>query len=181
MRIFIKAVLLTTFSFMMLAQAAAQSEALPAEWDGIWKGTLAIVSADGTRQELAMELHVLPVAGGNRKTWKILYGEGTKQTTRPYDIGPVAGGPGRFVVDEKNGLFIDNHLAGKTLYSQFMVTTNLVTTRFENLGDSMKVELLLFSMNEPRRSKLTGGDIEVASYRFSSVQTGMLKRDKAKQ
>jgi hypothetical protein len=180
MRLFFKAVLLTFFSFTMTAQSSAQTGTLPAEWDGIWKGTLAIISPDGKSQELAMELHVLAVAGSNRKTWKILYGEGARQSTRPYDIGPVAGEAGRFLVDEKNGLFIDNHLVGKTLYSQFMVADSLVTTRFENLGDSIRVELLLFTITEPRRTRLTGGDMEVASYRFKTVQTGMLKRDKAK-
>lgn len=180
MRSLLKAVLLTAFSFMMAAHSPAQTDPLPAEWDGVWKGPLAIVSPDGTRQELAMELHVLPVAGGKSKTWKILYGEGAKQTTRPYTIEPVAGGPGRFLVDEKNGLFIDNHLVGKTIYSQFMVTDSLVTTRFENLGDAIKVELLLFTVTEPRRSKLTGGNIEVSSYRFNSVQVGVLRREKAK-
>jgi hypothetical protein len=168
------------FTFMMTAQSTAQSETLPGDWDGIWRGTLAIITPDGKSQELAMELHVLPVAGSNRKTWKILYGEGARQSTRPYEIGPVAGEAGRFVVDEKNGLFIDNHLVGKTLYSQFMVSDSLVTTRFENLGDSMRVELLLFTITDPRRTKLTGRDMEVASYRFNTVQKGILKRDKAK-
>jgi hypothetical protein len=180
MRLLFKAVLVTAFSLALIAQSTAQTETLPAEWDGIWKGTLAIISPDGKSQELPMELHVLAVAGSNRKTWKILYGEGARQSTRPYEIGPVAGEAGRFVVDEKNGLLIDNHLVGKTLYSQFMVTDSLVTTRFENLGDSIRVELLLFTITDPRRTKLTGRDMEVASYRFNAVQTGILKRDKAK-
>jgi hypothetical protein len=61
-----------------------------------------------------------------------------------------------------------------------MVSDSLVTTRFENLGDSMRVELLLFTITDPRRTKLTGRDMEVASYRFNTVQKGILKRDKAK-
>jgi hypothetical protein len=44
----------------------------------------------------------------------------------------------------------------------------------------MRVELLLFTITDPRRTKLTGRDMEVASYRFNTVQKGILKRDKAK-
>ena len=51
MRLLFKAVLLMAFSFMMTAQSTAQSETLPADWDGIWKGTLAIISPDGKSQE----------------------------------------------------------------------------------------------------------------------------------
>lgn len=151
---------------------------LPAEWNGIWKGLTVNVVANGKREEIPMELHVLPVAESNAKTWKILYGKDAAQTTRPYEIMPVSGEPNRFVVDEKNGLFIDNQLVGNVLYSQFMVTTNLVTTRFELKGEEIKVEMMMFDLRSPRQSKLTGGNIEVASYRFRSTQFGVLRRER---
>ena len=157
-------------------QSNPAGQPLPAEWEGVWKGTTVSVKADGSREDIPMELHVAAVPGTSRKTWKILYTESAGQTTRPYDISPVDREPGRFIVDEKNGLFIDNQLVGKVLYSQFAVTTNLVTTRFEMAGDYVNVEMIMFDLRSPRQSKLSGGNIEVSSYRFRSVQYGVLKK-----
>ncbi len=156
--------------------AANVAADFPAAWNGVWKGLTVNVAADGKREEIPMELHVLPLSQGRAHSWKILYGKDAAQTTRPYEIMPVDGDPNRFVVDEKNGLLIDNQLVGSVLYSQFMVTTNLVTTRFELKGDEMRVELLMFDLRAPRQSKLNGGNIEVASYRFRSAQSGVLKK-----
>lgn len=154
-------------------ESQATAQALPAEWDGVWKGTLTWITADGKKQEFGMELRVGPVAGGNAKTWKIMY---TGQPERPYEISPVAGEPGHFVVDEKNGLFIDSYLTDNVLRSLFLVSDNFVSTRFENQADSILVELITFGKNSPRQSKVTSGDFEVSAYRFGSVQRGTLKR-----
>lgn len=156
-------------------------QGLPADWNGVWKGMTVNITSDGKREEIPMQLHVQPVPESNARTWKILYGKNAEQTTRPYEIMPVSGEPNRFVVDEKNGLFLDNQLVGNVLYSQFMVTTNLVTTRFEIKGDEIKVEMMMFDLRSPRQSKLTGGNIEVASYRFRSTQFGILRREKNKK
>jgi hypothetical protein len=152
-------------------------QALPEQWNGIWKGITVNVNADGKREEIPMELKVLPVPNSSAKTWKILYGKNAGQTTRPYEIMPVSNEPNRFVVDEKNGLFIDNQLVGNVLYSQFTVTTNLVTTRFELKGDEIRVEMMMFDLRSPRQSKLSGGNIEVSSYRFRLTQFGILRRE----
>lgn len=153
---------------------------LPAEWEGVWRGTLAVAHADGKREELPMELHVGPPGAGGARGWKILYTEPGGQTTRPYEIAPVEGEPGRFIVDEKNGLFIDNQLVGRVLYAQFLVTTNVVTTRFEVRGDELAVQMSMFDVRTPRQSRLTGGSIAVFTYKFRSEQYGVLRRAKPK-
>lgn len=155
------------------AQAQATLHALPAEWDGLWKGSLTWIKSDGKKQEFGMELRVASVPGGNAKTWRITY---TGQPERPYEISPVAGEAGHFVIDEKNGLLIDSYLTDKVLYSMFLVSENFISTRFENRGDQIQVELTTFIRSSPRQTKTTGGDFEVSAYRFGSVQRGILKR-----
>lgn len=168
------AILLPVLLFVI--PAAAQT--LPAEWEGLWKGTTVRALATGEKEEIPTELHVQPLpGGGDARTWKIVYGG---QEARPYEISPVPGQPGRFVVDEKNGLLIDQQLVGNTLYALFLVTTNLVSARYEHLGDGIEVELTMFDAREPRKSKLTGGEIEVSSYRVRSVQRGTLTRQMLK-
>jgi len=152
---------------------------LPAVWDGVWKGVCQLETADGKKpQEVPMELHVGDLAGG-KKTWKIVYGSGERRQTRPYELAPVAGKPGRFVIDEKNGLLIDYQLLGDRLYGAFTIGDSVVMARFERQGDGLHVELSVFTTADPRKTKLTGGKSEVASYRLTTVQRGVLKREKA--
>lgn len=186
----LKAVLLLSVVLLFAhAEARAQvtfpppktgGQPLPAEWEGVWKGTLTVAHADGKREELPMELHVGPPSAGGTRGWKILYAEPGGQTTRPYEIAPVEGEPGRFIVDEKNGLFLDNQLVGRILYSQFLVKNNIVTTRFEVQGDAIAVQMSMFDSGSPRQSRLTGGNIAVFSYKFRSEQYGVLRRAKPK-
>lgn len=169
---------------------------LPAEWEGVWKGTLLVAHADGSREELPMELHVGPPSGGGARGWKILYAEPGGQTARPYEIAPAADEPGRFAVGEKNGPSVDNYLVGRVLHSQFLVKNSIFTARFELRGDEMAVEMSMFDASSPRQSRATGEevavfshrfrptragrDIAVFSYKFGSIQQGVLRRAKPK-
>jgi hypothetical protein len=171
---------LVALSPSALAQEAkGDVGALPVEWEGVWRGSTLRVTTSGVREQTPMVLEVRAVPGGSTRTWKITYGDGPDQETRPYELSPVAGEPGRLLLDEKNGLLIDNQLVGKVLYSQFVVTTNLVAMRFELEGDRIAVEMTMYDVAAPRKSQLTGGNIEVTSYRFKSIQSGVLERQPA--
>jgi hypothetical protein len=160
------------------ATSAGSDTTLPAAWDGVWKGMTVIDSGTPKPQQVPMELHVAAVADSSVKTWKILYGAGDGQSTRNYEIAPVPNEPGRFLVDEKNGLLLDNYLLGNVLLSQFTVSGNFVSTRFELRGDIIEVEMTIYDAKTPRQSKLTGAAIEVNSYRWKSTQHGTLTRSK---
>lgn len=158
--------------------ATARQAGLPASWDGVWKGATKLNWASGRVEEVAMELHVSPFAGGTAKSWKVVYVFADRREVREYEIRPAEGaGAGRLVIDEKNGLLIDNYLSGETLYSRFTVNGNLVTTRFELRGESLEVELTMFDASKPRLTKLTGGNFEVASFSPKYVQRGTLRRE----
>lgn len=173
---FISWILLMSICFV----AHANESKLPADWDGVWKGMTVIDKATGTPEQVAMELHVSAIPGSNSKSWKILYGTGPQQTTRNYEIAPVANQPNHFIIDEKNGLFIDNQLIGNVLYSSFLVNGNLVSTRFELKKDQILVEITMFDSNDARKSKLNqllnGKELEVSAYRMKIVQHGVLTR-----
>jgi hypothetical protein len=160
------------------APAGAQQAGLPASWDGVWKGRTTLVWASGKAEPAAMELHVGPLPGGRAKRWKVVYEFADRREVRDYEIGPGEGA-GRLVIDEKNGFLIDNYLAGDALYSRFTINGNLVTTRFELRGDALEVELTMFDAASPRRTKLTGGKFEVASFGPKYVQRGTLRRERA--
>src|SRR3712207_1496261 len=107
-RVLAAAVLLSCWSL----PGAARQAGLPASWDGVWKGATTLRWASGRAEEVAMELHVGPAAGGASKTWKVVYVFADRREVRDYEIRPAEGaGAGRLVIDEKNGFLIDNYLA----------------------------------------------------------------------
>lgn len=159
--------------------AGALQAGLPSSWDGVWRGRTTLTWASGKAEAADMELHVLPIPGGQAKTWKVIYAFSDRREVREYEIRPLdGGGPGRLVIDEKNGFLIDNYLAGDTLYSQFTINGNLVTTRFALRGEAIEVELTMFDVKSPRLTKLTGGNFEVASFSPKYVQRGVLRRER---
>jgi hypothetical protein len=161
-----------------LAPAADPKEAagLPATWQGSWKGTLKITPVKGAAQKVAMELHALPTRDNKANTWRIVYGSGEKRQTRNYELAPVANKPGKFLLDEKNGIVLDCRLVGSVLYSQFKVNDNLILSRYERRGESLLVEMVSYNTRSPRASDVKGGDIKVESYTLLSVQTAELRR-----
>lgn len=162
-----------------LPAGAFQAAGLPASWDGAWRGQTTLRWASGKVEEALMELYVSPSAGGTSKHWKVVYVFADRREVREYEIKPAEGaGAGRLVIDEKNGFLIDNYLSGETLYSQFTINGNLVTTRFELRGDALDVELTMFDVSKPRVTKLAGGNFEVSSYSPKYVQRGTLRRER---
>jgi hypothetical protein len=162
-----------------VSSAGALQQGLPPSWDGVWKGSTTLTWASGKVEAADMELHVSPIPGGRAKVWKTVYAFSDRREIREYEIRLLEeGGASRFVVDEKNGFLIDNYLADDTLYSQFTINGNLVTTRFALRGDTIEVELTMFDVKNPRVTKLTGGSFEVASFSPKYVQRGILRRDR---
>lgn len=157
--------------------AGALQAGLPSSWDGVWKGATTLSWASGKVENADMELRVSPIQGGQTKAWKVVYTFSDRREVREYEMRPSEGA-GRLLMDEKNGFLIDNYLAGDTLYSQFTINGNLVTTRFELRGDAIEVELTMFDVKSPRLTRLKGGDFEVASFSPKYVQRGVLRRER---
>jgi len=178
MKCFSRLVAITIVLLLFVSPMKAGQMGLPAAWDGVWRGTTTLFWAMGKVETAAMELHVSPLTDGKAKTWQVSYEFSDRREARAYEIRP-ADGAGRFIIDEKNGFLIDNYLSGNTLYSQFTINGNLVTTRFELQGKTMAVELTMFDARNPRRTKLTGGNFEVASFSPKYIQRGILRRESA--
>lgn len=158
------------------AQPPKPEPALPATWHGSWAGTLTITPDKGKPQEVFMGMDIRPVNDGAKYTFRITYGEGDKKQVRDYELVPKKDDPGRFEVDEKNGIRLETRLTGATLHSLFQVGDTLIQSRYERVGDVLQVEMTAYAGKDPLVTKADGTKAEVKSHRVLSVQTAALKR-----
>lgn len=159
----------------LTAVQPADPPALPAGWVGKWAGTLTITRDADDPREVPMSLEVRPRPEAGRYTWRLVY-DGEKKQTRDYELVAKPGKPGRFEIDEKNGIRLSARLVGTTLYAQFQVGEALIHSRYEQAGDVLRVEMTAYTTREPLATKPTAGGAEVKSPQCLSVQTAELKR-----
>lgn len=158
------------FMLLVIATRAGESTPppLPATWDGVWRGDIEVLAGGATQHRATMELRVQPVAGSDAKTWTLTY---SGQSPRKYEIRPTAAA-GRFIMDEKNGVLIEEQLIGDTLHSAFQVGDVLLTSRFEKRGNELAVEITTFAVAEP--SPKSSAKPLAVSLPFRSIQRGLL-------
>lgn len=168
---------LLTAVFVSPAQPPAPDpEPLPAAWHGTWAGTLRVRPEAGDPQDLPMALEIRPLADGGGYTFRLTYGSLGKGQVRDYELVPKAGKPGRFEIDEKNGIRLEAKLAGAVLYAPFQVGGSLVLSRYERAGDVLRVEMTACDAGDPTVTKPKGGSVGVKSFPVTSVQTAELRR-----
>lgn len=153
-----------------------QAATLPGTWQGTWRGDVAITAGDGTTESVVMQMSIEPLPD-DAHTWRIEYITDKQHTVRPYVIAPdKSRGAGHFLVDEQNGILLDCTLFDATLLSQFQVDGALLMSRFEQQGDTIRVEIVSFAAFSPRTCRSYEGNTEVLSYSCRSLQHGSLRR-----
>jgi hypothetical protein len=160
---------------VVLLQPPAEP-ALPSLWYGTWTGPLKILAEKGDPQEVPMSLEVGPLGDTGRYAFRITYGPPDMARVRDYELVPKKGRPGRFEIDEKNGIRLDAKLVGNTLFAAFQVGDTLIQSRYERFGDVLRVEMTAYATKDSTTSKPTGGGAEVKAFPLVSVQTAELKR-----
>ena len=151
---------------------------LPLEWQGKWSGTLTVHTVKGKPFTKAMELRIEPIKEGRAYSWHMVTSRGEQKLVREYELAPVEGKPGYFVIDEKNGIGLNTQLMGKILYAYCKDGDILICSRFELRGESMMVELASVDTKSPRVSVLKEEKMEIQSYLLGSTQVGELKKIK---
>lgn len=157
-----------------LEQPPPLTHTLPAEWHGVWSGSLQSVGADTLT---TMHLEVAPLDEQPGATWRITYGDGRNASVRDYRMIPGAAAD-RFYIDENNGILIDTRLAGDTLHSAFMMAESLAFATYRLHEETIEFEISIFSTVGPRET--TAGDepnqVTVTSYHPMALQRATLQR-----
>lgn len=156
---------------LLLAALAlgADKPALPVDWHGTWAGTMVMTSPADKRTEVPVVMEIGPAKDGKGFTWKTTYGD--KQVVKDYVLVPDADKPGRFIIDEKNGIGLAARLVDGVLYSTFEVGGAVLTARYE-----LREKGLRFEITSAKPAKEKTGDGKVQDYPVDVVQVVELKR-----
>lgn len=164
-------------------QDEASRKEFPAEYVGVWKGDLEIFNAGGKVQTVPMELHILPI-DDTTYTYTIIYGEDKEAGKRDYLLRAGNRGDHHWVIDEQDGILLDNFYVGGVLHGPFTVMGSRLYSSLE-ARDNCLIYTISSGRAEPFRESGTtveqdgkSQDIEVASFGVSNFQRAWLRQAK---
>lgn len=153
----------------------------PEEYTGVWKGDLEIFTAAGRVQIVPMELHILPI-DDSTYTYTIIYGEDKEAGKRDYLLRAGDQGPHHWVVDEQDGILLDNFYVGGILHGPFSVMGSQLYSTLERRGVYLVYAISSGKEAPFRESGTTMGEgeekkeVDVASFGISNFQRAFLRK-----
>ena len=150
----------------------------PESWVGKWCGELMIYDSVGLSNTLPMALEVTPTDSSSIYNWSIIYGKDSLAQVRAYQLVELNKETGHFMVDEKNGIFLDAYMRNNELTSIFEVMGNSLIICYEMTENHILFTVKFFPSKEIRTSggeKMGDQDIPpVKSYNLKSTQIARL-------
>lgn len=169
--------ILTLLFCMPMSLLLAQQKEFPESWKGNWKGELHWYKTGASApQVVSMELRIQPADTAGQYTWQLIYGAAAEDN-RPYLLKPVDPAKGHWMVDEKNGILLDQFWVAGKLCGAFTVQQSTIINKYWMEGDKLNIEFLTI-----RSAPLTtsGADTpespKVDSYRVGGYQLAILQR-----
>lgn len=145
---------------------------------GRWVGNCDILlpGQDEPVDSVEMERITEPTGNPNEYTWTIIYRGPDFEQVRPYTIQANPDTPGRYIVDEHNGILLTHALLdGNILVSEFQVQNVRLVTREVFHGNKYDFEITVMSTT-PELSSDLGDGFVVDSFRVLNMQKCKLRR-----
>jgi hypothetical protein len=175
MKILMLLCLLTLIQFSVTAQNTATSIN---DFCGSWKGRLEWNRPGKPMQHFTMRLNIQKTDSAHTYTWQIMYGDEGKDI-RPYLLKLVDSAQNHWVIDENNGIVLDNYLLSNCLTGSFTVMGNTITDSYCLENGKLKVVFTSMKLSD---KKTTGKGTEdapsVDSYRITGLQQGWLEKQR---
>lgn len=159
--------------------APGQSKSFPQNWAGNWKGELEWYKTGKTEpQKVNMELRIQPTDIPGKYTWQIIYGSAAEDN-RPYILQKRDTIGTHWVIDENNGIVIDQFWVGNKFCGAFTVMGNTIVNSYWMENDKLVAEFYSLA-GKPIASTGSGTEESptVDSYRMNSYQKAVLQRVK---
>ncbi len=156
--------------------AQDKTSGFPFSFVGKWKGTMQWIVAGKPTQTFTMQLRVHPTDSAGIFTWQIIYGD-QEQDRRPYFLKPIDSAKGHWVIDENNGIVLDNYVFENCLKGAFTVSGNTIADNYCLENGLLKVEFTSIKLADKKTTGNGTTDVpHVDSYRIASYQVGLLHR-----
>jgi len=171
-----RGILLSVFIYLSVA---GQSSSFPQSWVGNWKGELQWYKTGATGpQKVNMELHIQPGDSAGNYTWQLIYGSAAEDN-RPYLLRPKDESKGHWVIDELNGIVLDQYWVGNKFCGAFTVMNNTIVNNYWLENDKLMVEFYSFGAKPIITTGAGTKDSPyVDSYGMGSYQKAVLQRIK---
>ena len=160
-----------------IATQAQVKNNFPQDFVGKWKGTLEWFRAgNATPQNVNMELYVLPADSPGNYTWHLIYGSANADS-RPYLLKSVDSAKVHWVIDELNGIKLDQYWVGNRFTGSFTVQNSTIVNTYFIENGQMIVEFISYA-SKPIATTGKGNEDSpfVDSYSIKSFQRGVLKK-----
>jgi len=169
------------FLALLLVQLSqGQSTAVfPQNWLGNWEGELSWYSGNSNSpKKVKMQINIQPADTLGHYTWQLIYGE-QSEDNRPYILKPVDASKGHWVIDERNGIALDQFWTGPVFSGAFSVQGSTIVNNYRLEKDRLIVEFFSLQTKAVRQSgNGTQESPQVDSYAVRSYQKATLKRKK---
>ena len=175
MKTFLLAATLLVTHSVILAQ---EQPSFPQDFIGKWKGTLEwFRSGNPQPQTINMELYILPSTdSAGQYTWHLVYGTAS-QDSRPYLLKPIDTAKGHWLIDELNGIMLDQFWLGNRFSGSFTVGKSTIVNTYHMENGDLVAEFIAYSSQPVAKTgKGTEESPFVNSYTIKSYQRAVLKK-----
>lgn len=156
---------------------SGQENPFPQNWIGNWKGELLWFKTGSKEpQKVNMELRIHPSDSAHKFTWQIIYGS-SKEDNRPYTLIAKDTAKGHWVIDENNGIVLDQFWVADKFCGAFTVMNATIINNYWIENDQLMIEFFSISAKPIMTSgNGTENSPSVDSYKVGSYQKAILKR-----
>ena len=147
------------------------------KFTGHWEGEL-VWSKAGSKvvQRVKMQIIIRPADTLGQYTWQIIYGD-KGEDNRPYLLKPVDTAKGHWIIDERNGIMIDQYWLGNRFSSVFTVQNSMIHDSYWIENDQLIAEFYGISTAPVTTSGAGTEDVPtVNSYAIRTYQKAILKK-----
>jgi hypothetical protein len=167
------------FLFLMFIIVSTWSHAqdFPAKFTGRWQGEL-LWYQQGKKdpQKVKMQLIIQPADTAGQYTWQLIYGD-KNEDNRPYLLKPVDTAQGHWVVDERDGIQLDQYWLANRFTTSFTVQNSTILTSYYLQGDNLIAEFYAMGTKPVTTSGGTSQNVpSVTSFSIKNYQKAILTK-----
>ncbi len=157
----------------------AQQNDFPSKWEGEWQGTLQwFKTGSDTAINVEMKLNIQKGDSADSWNWQLIYGQNNADN-RPYKLIQKDKQGTHWVIDERNGIVLDQYWVGDKLCGAFTVMNSTIINNYRMEEGHIIVEF--YSIGSKPITTTGKGDDDVPyvnSYWVGSYQKAVLSRVK---